>query len=50
MGYIMSYEYPKEPQANSKDTTFINGNLFGKAKIIEFRKANDGGFTLVTEL
>ena len=26
-GYIMGYEYPKEPQANSKDTTYIMNNL-----------------------
>jgi hypothetical protein len=49
-GYIMGYEYPNEPQANSKDTTFINDNLFGNDKIIEFKKATEGGFTLVTEL
>lgn len=49
-GYIMEYEYPKEPQANSKDTTFINDILFGKDKIVEFKKAIDGGFTLVTEI
>jgi hypothetical protein len=48
-GYIMSYAYPKEPQANSKDTTYIMNNLFGKDKIVEFKKATDGGFTLVTE-
>jgi hypothetical protein len=48
-GYIMGYEYPKEPQANSKDTTYIMNNLFGKDKIVEFKKATDGGFTLVTE-
>jgi hypothetical protein len=46
----MVYDYPKEPQANAKDTTFINDNLFGKDKIIEFKKAEDGGFTLVTEI
>jgi hypothetical protein len=49
-GYVMVYDYPKEPQANAKDTTFINDNLFGKDKIIEFKKAEDGGFTLVTEI
>jgi len=48
-GYIMGYEYPNEPHANSKDTTFINDNLFGKDKIIEFKKAANGGFTLITE-
>jgi hypothetical protein len=48
-GYIMGYAYPKEPQANSKDTTYIMNNLFGKDKIVEFKKATDGGFTLVTE-
>lgn len=49
-GYVMEYEYPKEPHANSKDTTFTIGNYFGKDKIVEFKKATDGGFTLVTEL
>ncbi len=48
-GYIMGYEYPNEPKANSKDTTFINEKLFGKENIIEFHKATEGGFTLVTE-
>lgn len=49
-GYIMGYEYPKEPHANSKDTTFVVNQLFGKDKIVEFKKAVDGGFTLVTEV
>jgi hypothetical protein len=49
-GYIMGYEYPKEPQANLKDTTYIVNKLFGKDKIVEFTKAADGGFTLVTEI
>jgi len=49
-GYIMEYEYPKEPQANSKDTTYIANKLFGKDKIVDFKKATDGGFTLVTEI
>jgi hypothetical protein len=49
-GYIMGYEYPKEPHANSIDTTFIMGNYFGKDKIVRFEKVADGGFTLVTEL
>lgn len=49
-GYIMGYEYPNEPQANSKDTTYIINNYFGKDKIVKFKKASDGGFTLVTEI
>jgi hypothetical protein len=49
-GYIMGYEYPNEPQANSKDTTYIVNKLFGKDKIVEFKKAADGGFLLVTEI
>ena len=49
-GYVMEYEYPKEPHANSTDTTSLIGNYFGKDKIVEFKKATDGGFTLVTEL
>jgi hypothetical protein len=49
-GYIIGYEYPNEPQANSRDTTYIMNNLFGKDKIVDFKKAADGGFTLVTEI
>jgi len=49
-GFIMGYEYPKEPQANSKDTTFIVGNYFGKDKIIEFKKDSDGGYKMITEI
>jgi len=49
-GYVMAYEYPKEPQANSKDTTFIRDNFFGKDKIVAFEKASGGGYTLVTEV
>ncbi len=49
-GYIMGYEYPNEPHANSKDTTYIADKLFGKDKIVEFKITEDGGFTLVTEI
>ncbi len=49
-GFIMGYEYPDEPHANSKDTTYILNTLFGKDKIVEFKKTADGGFTLVTEI
>jgi hypothetical protein len=49
-GFIMGYEYPDEPHANSKDTTYIFNTLFGKDKIVEFKKTADGGFTLVTEI
>ena len=49
-GYIMSYEYPKEPQANAKDTTYVNDKLFGKDKIVVFKKTADVAFTLVTEM
>lgn len=50
MGFIMGYEYPKEPHANSTDTTFIVGDQFGKDKIVAFKKASDGGFKLITEI
>ena len=50
LGYIMGYEYPNEPHANSKDTTYVNKKLFGKDKIVEFKKATNGAFTLVTEI
>jgi hypothetical protein len=49
-GYIMRYEYPKEPQANSKDTTYILNKLFGKDKIVEFKNDLDAGYKLVTEM
>ncbi|MEY4309929.1 MAG: hypothetical protein RL422_2132 [Bacteroidota bacterium] len=49
-GYIMAYEYPKEPHANSKDTTAIVGSFFGKDKIVEFKRDSAEGFTLVTEV
>lgn len=49
-GYIMAYEYPKEPQANSKDTTFIVDQLFGKDKIVEFEPDLNGGYKFVTEI
>ena len=49
-GYIMGYEYPDEPHANSVDTTYVNGKLFGKDKIVEFKKTSERGFTFVTEI
>jgi hypothetical protein len=49
-GFIMGYEYPNEPHANSKDTTFIAGNYFGKDKIVEFVKDLDGGYKMITEI
>lgn len=49
-GYIMAYEYPKEPHANSKDTTAIVGSFFGKDKIVEFKRDSAEGFKLVTEV
>lgn len=49
-GYIMGYEYPKEPHANSRDTTYTNENFFGKERIVEFNKDAHGGFRLVTEI
>lgn len=50
VGYLMGFEYPKEPQANSMDTIRIHGNYFGRDKIIEFKKYKNSGFKLVTEL
>jgi hypothetical protein len=50
MGYIMAYEYPKEPHANSIDTTFIVGKYFGKDKIVEFNKDSDGAYNMITEV
>jgi hypothetical protein len=49
-GYIMGYEYPKEPQANSKDTLYEVDQFFGKDKIVDFKKESNGDFRLVTEI
>lgn len=49
-GYVTSLEYPTEPRANAKDTTYLVGNLFGKARIIDFKKAPDGDFVFITEI
>lgn len=49
-GFIMSYEYPKEPHANAKDTTFVKGNLFGKDQIVAFKKEPNGDFQLITDV
>jgi hypothetical protein len=49
-GFIMRYEYPDEPHANSVDTTYVNGKLFGKDRIVEFNKTSEGGFTFITEI
>lgn len=46
----MAYDYPKEPQANSTDTTIIRENFFGKDKIVAFKQESAGGYTLVTEV
>jgi hypothetical protein len=48
--YIMGYEYPDEQHANSVDTIYVNAKLFGKDKIVEFKKTSEGGFNLVTEI
>ena len=50
MGYIMGYEYPKEPHANSTDTTYIKDNQFGKDKIVAFEPDVNGGFKMITEV
>ncbi|MHA8090075.1 hypothetical protein U8593_07230 [Aquirufa antheringensis] len=49
-GFIMLFEYPKEPQANAKDTTDVTGNLFGKDRIVAFNKEQNGDFQLITEV
>ena len=48
-GWITTYEYPKEPHANSTDTTYLIHRLFGKERIMEFKKDSNHGFVLVTE-
>lgn len=48
-GYIMGFEYPKEPHANAMDTTYILNNLFGNEKIVAFKNDKSGDFSLVTE-
>jgi hypothetical protein len=47
-GYIMTYEYPKEPKANSVDTTYLKDHYFGKEKVIQFNKKSSGDFILIT--
>lgn len=49
-GYVMKYEYPKEPHANSVDTTFAASGLFGKDRIVSFKKETNGDFQFVTEI
>ena len=49
-GFIMSYEYPKEPHANAKDTTYVKGNLFGKDQIVAFKKEPNGDFQFITDV
>jgi quinol monooxygenase YgiN len=49
-GFIMLYEYPKEPHANAKDTTYVKGNLFGKEQIVAFNKEPNGDFQLITDV
>lgn len=49
-GYIMRYEYPDEPHANSVDTIYINNKQFGKEKIVQFKKINKSDFILVTKV
>ena len=46
----MLYEYPKEPHANAKDTTYVKDNLFGKDRIVAFKKGNNGDFQLITDV
>lgn len=50
MGYIMGYEYPKEPHANAKDTTYIKDDFFGNDKIVAFESDVNGGFKMITEV
>jgi hypothetical protein len=49
-GFVIAYEYPKEPHANSKDTTFIVGNYFGKDNILDFKKDSRGNYTMITDV
>ena len=49
-GYVAGYEYPKEPHANSKDTTYVVDQLFGKDRIVAFKKDSTGGFNFITEI
>ena len=50
LGYIMGYEYPKEPHANSTDTIYIKDKLFGKDKIVAFEYNVNDGFNMITEV
>jgi hypothetical protein len=48
-GYIVGYTYPKEPHANSIDTTFVKIGLFGTDRIVAFKKEQNGDFQFTTE-
>jgi hypothetical protein len=37
LGYVMGYEYPNEPHANMKDTTFIVGKNLAMKKLSSLR-------------
>ena len=49
-GYVMGYEYPTEPHANSKDTTYIIDKKFGNDSVVEFLKYPDEGYKMITEV
>jgi hypothetical protein len=44
----MTYEYPKEPKANSVDTIYLKDHYFGKEKVIQFSKKSSGDFIMIT--
>ena len=48
-GYIMGFEYPKEPHANAADTSYVANGIFGQEKIVSFKKEPSGDFALITE-
>lgn len=49
LGYIRRFEYPKEPQANSSDTIYINKQHFGEAKLVQYSKVSASEFSWITE-
>ncbi len=46
---ILSFDYPKEPNANDNDTIAIKGSEINDAEVISRENMEDGGIKIVTE-
>lgn len=49
LGYIRTFEYPKEPHANSTDTLFVDKQHLGDSKIVSFENKSPSVFSWVLE-